>query len=69
MQRRNEISHEIYQPTKCEDEVLKETLKGGKEQPLVPDPMLKKARQLFCSIPRSCIEFGGRKYQSYFKKY
>jgi hypothetical protein len=69
MKRRNEISHEIYEPPKTEEEVLVETLEKGKEQPLVPDPMLKKARSLFESIPRSCIEFGGKTYQSYFKKY
>ena len=69
MKRRNEISHEIYEPPKTEEQVLTETLEKGKEQPLVPDPMLKKARSLFESIPRSCIEYGGKTYQSYFKKY
>jgi hypothetical protein len=69
MKRRNEISHEIYEPPKSEIEVLEETLEKGKEQPLVSGQMLKKARQLFHSIPRSCIEYGGKTYQSYFKKY
>lgn len=69
MRRRNEISHEIYEPPKSEDEILKETLEGGKEQPIVLDPMLKKARTLFFSIPRNCIEYGGKTYQSYFKTY
>jgi len=69
MKRRNEISHQIYEPPKSESEVLKETLEEGKEQPLVPDSMLKKARQLFHSIPNNCIEYGGKTYQSYFKKY
>lgn len=69
MKRRNEISHEIYEPPKSEDDVLKETLESGKEQPIVLDPMLKKARMLFFSIPRNCIEYGGKTYQSYFKTY
>ena len=69
MKRRNEISHEIYEPPKSEDEMLKETLEEGREQPLVPDPMLRKARQLFDSIPRKCVEYGGKTYQSNFKTY
>jgi len=69
MKRRNEISHEIYEPPKSEGEVLKDALEEGKEPPLVPGSMLKTARELFHSIPRSCIEYGGKTYQSYFKEY
>jgi len=69
MKRRNEISHEVYAPPNNGDEVLKKTLGEGKEPPLVPSPMLKQARQLFESIPRTCIEYGGKTYQSFFKKY
>jgi hypothetical protein len=69
MKLRNKISHEIYAPPKTENEVLTETLEMGKEQPLVPDPQLKKARMLFNSIPQSCIKYGGKTYQSYFKEY
>jgi hypothetical protein len=67
LKRRNEISHEIYEPPKNHEEMIKETLEKGKERPLAPDPMLVKARQFFYSIPQKCIEHGGKTYQSYFK--
>src|SRR6266705_4369456 len=59
MRRRNEISHEIYEPPKVHDEMLKETLEKGKEQPLVLNPMLTKARRFFLQIPPTCVEQGG----------
>jgi hypothetical protein len=69
MKRRNEISHEIYEPPKNHDEMLKETLEQGKERPLVLEPMLAKARELFFWIPQKCIESGGKIYQSNFKNW
>jgi len=69
MRRRNQISHEIYEPPKNQDQMLKETLEHGKLQPLVDTPMLVKARQFFYSIPQKCIEHGGKTYQSHFKRY
>ena len=67
--RRNQISHEVYEPPKNHEEMLKETLEQGKQQPLVESPMLAKARQFFYWIPQKCIEHGGKTYQSYFKSY
>ena len=69
MRRRNQISHEFYEPPKIYDEMLKETLEDGKERPLVLEPMLSKARQLFYWIPQKCLEHGCKTYQSYFKRY
>ena len=69
MRRRNQISHEVYEPPKNHDQMLKETLEEGKQQPLVDTPMLKRARHFFYSIPQKCIEYGGKTYQSYFKRY
>ena len=69
MRRRNEISHEIYEPPKSHDEMLKATVESGKEQPLVLDPMLARARHFVYSIPKKCIEYGGKTYQSFFKNY
>jgi len=69
MRRRNEISHEIYEPPRNQDQMLKETLEQGKQQPLVDTPMLEKARKLFYSIPQKCVDHGGKTYQSYFKRY
>jgi hypothetical protein len=69
LRRRNEVSHEIYEPPKNQDEMLKETLEKGKERPLVLDPMLAKARRFFFWIPQKCIEYGGANYQNYFKRY
>ena len=69
MRRRNQISHEIYEPPQNNDEMLKAVLEKGKEQPLVPDPMLAKARRLFNWIPQNCFEHGAKTYQSYFKRY
>jgi len=69
MRRRNQISHEVYEPPKQHEEMLEETLEQGKQQPLVDAPMLAKARQFFHWIPQKCIEHGARTYQSYFKPY
>ena len=69
MRRRNQISHEIYEPPKNQEQMLKETLEHGKQQPLVDTPMLKKARHFFYWIPQKCIEHGGKTHQSYFKHY
>jgi hypothetical protein len=69
MRRRNQISHEIYEPPKNNDEIFKAVLEKGKEQPLVPDPMLIKARRFFYWIPQNCFDHGAKKYQSYFKRY
>jgi hypothetical protein len=69
MRRRNQISHEVYEPPKRHEHMLKETLEHGKEQPLVDGPMLVKARNLFSRIPRKCIEHGAKTYQSYFRGY
>jgi hypothetical protein len=69
MRRRNEISHEIYEPPKSQDEMLKMAIEKRKEQPLVSDSMLKRARHFFYWIPQTCIECGGKTYQSYFKQY
>ncbi len=69
MKRRNEISHEIYEPPQSQDEVLKNTLEKGEEPPLVSNSMLQKARGFFYWIPNRCIAFGGKTYQSYFKEY
>lgn len=69
MRRRNEISHEIYEPPKNQGQMLKETLEQGKQQPLVETPMLKKARKFFYWIPQKCVEHGGKTYQNYFKRY
>ncbi len=68
MRRRNQISHEVYEPPKNQDQMLKETLEHGKQKPLVDGPMLAKARQFFYWIPQKCIEHGGKTYQSYFKR-
>lgn len=69
MRRRNQISHEVYEPPRNHDQMLKETLRDGKQQPLVDTPMLKRARHFFHWIPKKCIEHGGKTYQSYFSKY
>jgi hypothetical protein len=69
MRRRNQISHEVYEPPKGHEDMLKETLEHGKEQPLVNGPMLVKARHLFFWIPQKCIEHGAKTYQSYFRGY
>ena len=69
MRKRNEISHEIYEPPQSHDEMLKATIESGKEQPLVLDPMLARARHFVYWIPQKCIEYGGKTYQSYFKNY
>jgi hypothetical protein len=60
METRNKISHEIY----CAPPASAEQVK---ELPLVPDEMLKRARQLFRDIPRRCVEAGAKVYQSYFR--
>jgi hypothetical protein len=65
---RQAIDHEIYEPPGTVDEVLEKALTGN-APPLVPNPMLKKARQFFESIPGKCVEYGGKTYQSFFKKY
>ncbi len=67
MKRRNQISHEVYEPPKDEDKMLKETLEQGKQQALVDTPMLEQARHFFYRIPLRCIEHGRKTYQSYFK--
>ena len=69
MLRRNQISHEVYEPPKNHDQMLKETLQDGKQQPLVDTPMLKRARHFFYWIPQKCIEHGAKTYQRYFSKY
>jgi len=69
MQRRNQISHEIFESGKSDDEMLKERLGEGKEPPLVSDDMLRKARKLFHEIPKKCIEAGAKAYQSHFRHY
>lgn len=66
MDRRNEISHEIFL---SKDEVLQRTLVEGSEGPLVPDSMLKTARQLFFWIPSRCFEHGRKHFPSHFKSY
>jgi hypothetical protein len=60
MATRNKISHEIYCPPPRSAEQVK-------EQPLVPDIMLKRARQLFRDIPSRCVDAGAKVYQSYFR--
>ncbi|HEY5041078.1 MAG TPA: hypothetical protein VIK53_03675 [Verrucomicrobiae bacterium] len=69
MRRRNQISHEIYEPPKNNDEMLIAVLEKGKEQPLVTDPMLIKARRFFYWIPQNCFNHGAKTYQSYFKRF
>jgi hypothetical protein len=69
MRRRNQISHEVYEPPKRHEHMLKETLEHGKEQPLVDGPMLAKARHLFFWIPQKCIEHGAKTYQSFFREH
>ncbi|MGH7951270.1 MAG: hypothetical protein ACREFE_05050 [Limisphaerales bacterium] len=60
MEMRNKISHEIYsQQPRSLDQI--------KEQPLVPNEMLKKARQFFKDIPQRCMDAGAKTYQSYFR--
>ena len=61
MQVRNRISHEIYAPPPSNPEQVR-------DQALVGDEMLKRARQLFRNIPSRCIEVGAKTYQSYFCK-
>jgi hypothetical protein len=58
---RNKISHEIYLAPA-------HTLEDVRDQPLVSDEMLNRARQLFRQIPRRCVEAGAKDYQSYFQK-
>jgi hypothetical protein len=69
MRRRNQISHEIYEPPKNHEQMLKETLEEGKQQPVVDTPMLKRARSFFYWIPQKCVEHGSKTYQDYFKRY
>jgi hypothetical protein len=71
MRRRNRISHEVYEPPKNQDKMLKETLEQGKEPPLVDSPTLAKARQFLFCIPQKCIEHGAKTdhYQRYFTRY
>lgn len=57
---RNKISHEIYSTPP-------RTLEQIKDQPLVSDAMLKRARNLFKSVPRKCVEVGAKTYQSHFR--
>ena len=68
MRLRNQISHEIFEVQKSEDEMLKERLGEGKELPLVPDGTLRKARELFDAIPRKCLEIGAKTYHSNFRQ-
>lgn len=67
MRRRNQISHEIFEPSKSDDEMLKVRLGEGKEPPLVSNEMLQRARNLFRTIPDMCIKAGAKRYQSYFR--
>lgn len=57
---RNKISHEIYfLPPRSLEQI--------KDQSIVSDQMLKRARRLFIDIPQRCIEAGAKVYQSYFR--
>jgi len=59
---RNQISHQIYAPPP-------KTLEDVKEQPLVPDDVPNRARDLLTQIPRKCFKIGAKSYPSYFKEY
>jgi hypothetical protein len=60
METRNRISHEIYSPPPRTPEQVK-------DQALVADEMLKRARGLFRDVPKKCVEAGAKVYQSYFR--
>jgi hypothetical protein len=60
MQIRNKISHEIYAPPPGTPEEVR-------DQALVADQTLKRARQLIRLIPSACIHAGAREYHRYFR--
>lgn len=60
MEIRNKIPHEIYAPLPSSPEQVR-------DQALVGDEMLKRARQLFRYISSRCVEAGAKAYQSYFR--
>jgi len=57
---RNKISHETYSPPPS-------ALEEIKEQPLVSDKVLTRARHFFQCIPKLCVREGAKRYSSYFR--
>jgi RiboL-PSP-HEPN len=60
MDQRNEVTHAIFSPPP-------RTLEQVKEQPLVSDQMLARARSLFREVPRRWVQVGAKRFPAYFR--